>query len=225
MLFKNLCGSAALNLERYSDIDHFRESERYAQAESIPLAVKNFSVLRASFAMPSCTLSLVRTFPRIIKGYELSRRLVIVVPMDDVSSVRVNGREIGQSLILLNGSANCTVYEPEGRLVAILSICSAKFWLSGGRNSRRDIFCFGWAVIRLAHLRLLVRHVLEFAAKEPDAMRAEGILQDMQRTLFTTFDEVMCHGEIQDPATRVRLTATRPSLIASMICFLSIRST
>ncbi len=201
MLFKNLCGSAALNLERYSDIDHFRESERYAQAESIPLAVKNFSVLRASFAMPSCTLSLVRTFPRIIKGYELSRRLVIVVPMDDVSSVRVNGREIGQSLILLNGSANCTVYEPEGRLVAILSICSEILALRWSEFAAGHLL-LRLAAIRLAHLRLLVRHVLEFAAKEPDAMRAEGILQDMQRTLFTTFDEVMCHGEIQDPGNQ-----------------------
>lgn len=197
MLFKNLCCSAALKLERYLDIDHFHESERYVRAESIPLAVKDFSVMRASLAMPSCTLSLVRTFPRIINGYDLSGRLVIVIPMDGVSSARVNGREIGQSLIVLNGSVNCTVFEPEGRLIAILSI-------------RREILALKWSEfatgnlllrlrpIRLAHLQTLVRRVLEFAAKEPDAIRAEGVLQDMQQALVTTFDEAMCLGEIQD---------------------------
>ena len=97
MLFRNLCASPALDLHRYASIDHFRESERYAQAESIPLTARDFSVMRASLALPSCRLSLVRTFPRIINGYELSGRLIVVIPMDEVSSTRVNGRAIGQS--------------------------------------------------------------------------------------------------------------------------------
>ena len=122
MLFDNLHASTALELVRYADIDQFRESERYACAESIPLRAGHFAVLRANLALPSCSLSLVRTFPRIIKGYDLSGRLVIVVPMDEVISTRVNGRDIGRSLVILKANANCTVYEPEGRLVAILSI-------------------------------------------------------------------------------------------------------
>src|SRR5215467_11591257 len=101
MLFRDLRGSPTLDLQRYLDIDHFRESERYAHAESIPLKAQEFSVARASLSLPSCRLSLVRTFPRIINGYELSGRLIVVIPMNEVSSTRVNGRPIGQSLILL----------------------------------------------------------------------------------------------------------------------------
>lgn len=80
MLFKGLQASAALKLESYSDFDHFHGSERYARAESIPLSVKDFRVLRANVALPCGSLSLVRTFPRIIRGYEFSSRLLIVVP-------------------------------------------------------------------------------------------------------------------------------------------------
>eukprot|EP01136_Pigoraptor_vietnamica_P044811 Opistho-1_new@21995 len=81
MLFENLPASPALKLERFEDVDHFHESERYANAESIPLRAGDFSVQRASLALPSCTLSLVRTFPRIINGYDFPGRLLVVVPM------------------------------------------------------------------------------------------------------------------------------------------------
>jgi AraC family transcriptional regulator, ethanolamine operon transcriptional activator len=200
MLFKNLCASTALRLDRYADIDHFRESEKYVRAESIPLTAKDFTVLRASLRMPSCTLSLVRTFPRIINGYALSGGLLIVIPMDDVSSARINGRTVGHSLILLNGSANCTVHEPEGRLVAVLSI-------------RPEILALKWSEFagylllrptlnRLALLQMLICRMLEFAAKEPGAVHAEGILQDMQRTLLMTIDEAMYPGQVQESGNR-----------------------
>ena len=122
MLFQHLFTSAALDLQHYTDLDRFRESERYARAESMPLMGQSFSVMRAGLALPSCRLSLVRTFPRIITGYDLSDQLIVVIPMNDVSSARLNGRAIKQSLILMKGKANCTVLEPQGRLVAIVSI-------------------------------------------------------------------------------------------------------
>ena len=106
MLFRHLCASPALDLQSYVDIDHFRESERYARAESVPLTAREFSVMRASLSLPACRLSLIRTFPRIINGYDFSGRAIFVIPMDEVSSTRVNGRAIGHSLILLKGHAN-----------------------------------------------------------------------------------------------------------------------
>ena len=121
MLFQRLNPSAALNLVNYADIDHFRESERYLHAESMPLVTGGLSVRRAVLSLPSCTLSLVRTFPRIISGYELAGRQAIVIPMNDISSARINGEQIGNAILMLKGNVPCTVYEPEGRLVAILS--------------------------------------------------------------------------------------------------------
>src|SRR5579872_2819672 len=112
MLLRNLSASSALSLDEYAD------SERYVRAESIPLSADRFSAARASLELPPYTLSLVRTFPRIINGYDTGSRLLIVVPMDDISSARINGEPIGQCLLLLKGSMNCTVLEPEARQVA-----------------------------------------------------------------------------------------------------------
>lgn len=188
MLFRDLCASPALDLQRYQDIDHFRSSERYARAESIPLAARDFSVARATFSLPLCRLSLVRTFPRIINGYELSGRLIVVIPMNEVSSTRVNGRAIGQALILMRGKANCTVLEPEGRLVAIMSIDSA---LS-------DRCLFGFAngllllrlpVVALARLQNLIRSMLQLAATDFAALAEMNVQQTAQETLFASLND------------------------------------
>src|SRR5579872_2774707 len=121
MLLRKSGASGALSLDEYADIDRFRDSERYVRAESIPLSADRFSAARASLKLPPYTWSLVRTFPRIINGYDTGNRLIIVVPMDGISSARINGEPIGQCLLLLKGSMNCTVLEPEARQVAILS--------------------------------------------------------------------------------------------------------
>jgi AraC family transcriptional regulator, ethanolamine operon transcriptional activator len=204
MLFKNLQASSALSLEQYTDFDHFHVSERYAHAESIPLSCRNFSVLRASLALPSGNLSLVRTFPRIIKGYDYSGRLLIVVPMDEITSTRLNGEAIGQSLVLIKGKANCTVCEPEGRLVSILSIRPDKLdrkWLEFGD---------GHLLLRLLpadllRLQRLIRSMLEFAARDPGIVAAPDVLRTMQDTLFSAFDEVMCAGALHESANPVSL--------------------
>ncbi len=194
MLFRRLNASPALSLERYKDIDHFRDSERYVRAESVPLQAGDFSVLRATLALPSSTLSLVQTFPRIINGFELAGRLLIVMPMDGVTSARINGDGIGQSLLLLKGSPNCTIYEPEGRLVAILSIRQEAL---DGRWP--DIGC-GHLLLRLppprlARLKMLVGSILEAAAEAPNVMR--DMLGRMEKALLGVFCESVWLAEIR----------------------------
>jgi AraC family ethanolamine operon transcriptional activator len=213
MLFRNLHVSPALDLQRYADIDHFRESERYAQAESIPLTARDFSVMRASLALPSCRLSLVRTFPRIINGYQLSGRLMAVIPMDHVASTRVNGRPIGQALILFKGSVNCTVLEPEGRLVSILSIDAAML-----DQSRFD-FDDGFLLVRLpaaelARLQAAIRNVLGLAVIEPDAMAAADVLLRIQDTLLACLEAALHAGEMvassrRNPLDRYKIIVDR----------------
>lgn len=195
MPFRGLQPSPALSLERYADIDHFRESERYVRAESIPLGSR-FSCLRASLSLPFCALSLVHTFPRIIKGYEMPGRMVLVIPMDEVASTRANGEEVGsRSLILFKGSTDCTIHEPEGRLVAILAIRTEL----PDRNWRD--FGDGHLLLRLQPFQLapvqqMIRHMLEFAARAPEAIRSPDALESMQAILFATLDVVMYSGEL-----------------------------
>jgi len=66
--FQGLKPSSALELQSY-DIDHFGDSERYAGASSMPLSAGTTAIMRARLGLPTLSLSLVRTFPRIIRCY------------------------------------------------------------------------------------------------------------------------------------------------------------
>jgi len=198
MLFQRLCPSPALDLQRYTDFDHFFESERYVRAESIPLAARDFSATRATLCLPSCRLSLVRTFPRIIKGYELSDRLLVVVPMDEISTARVNGREIGHSLILMKGTASCTVFEPETRLVSILSIDAAMLrhqWLAFDNGH----LLLQLPAAALSRLQALIISLLEAAAKEPAEVTAADVPRKIQDKLVAGLDEALSCADRYEP--------------------------
>ena len=171
MLFRNLNASPALALAEYPDIDAFRSSERYARAESMPLRASHSPILRASLSFQLCSLSLVRTFPRIIKGYLIPEQdLLIVVPMDRIASARINGRDIERSLVLMSGTINCTVYEPERRLVAVLLIRKAAL-RPGWQNLRNDHLLIQLPAGKLDALQRLVHHLLVRAAHEPEAIQ------------------------------------------------------
>lgn len=197
MLFATLNSSPVLDLQRYADIDHFRESERYARAESVPLKAGNFSVLRASLDLPSCSLSLVRSFPRIVRGYDLQGRLLVVIPMNDIATARINGEPIGQSVLLLKGAASCTVHEPEGRLIAIVTIRPTA---EGGAPFELDD---GYRLIALPpatleRLQSVINGMLKAAAKEPDAIRSEGIRAGFEHVLFASIAHAIGLGAAHD---------------------------
>jgi len=197
MLFKALSPSTTLNLEAYVDVEHFRESERYVQAQSIPLATAPLSVLRASLSLPSATLSLVRTFPRIINGYDLSGQLVVVVPMDEVSSVRLNGRAVGHSVILIKGRANCTVLEPETRLVAVLSAHPDALGRPWGELAAGYLL-LGLTPDSLSQVQTLIRTMLTFVAGQSEAVKITQ-LRTLQETLFSALDDAFCRGTVEGP--------------------------
>lgn len=195
MLFQRLQHSSALNLFSYVDVDQFRESERYLRAESVPLVGRGFSIRRAELALPDSKLSLVRTFPRIVNGYELGGRAVVVIPMNGVTSARINGEQIGSAVLVLRGNAQCTVYEPEGRLVAILSTRQENLygpWPESDRGYRLIALPeheLGWLQARVAGM-------LEFAAQEPEAGWLPIVRISLQEALLGMIERTLCLGEL-----------------------------
>jgi AraC family ethanolamine operon transcriptional activator len=138
-------------------------------------------------------LSLVRTFPRIIKGYEMPGRCLVVIPMDDVASARINGRDIGQSLLLMSGAATCTVHEPEGRLVAIFSLRKEALNLDGLDDSH---LLLELPAERLVGFQLLIRRLLEGAAHQPNEMQVPATRAATERLLLAELKWAMRAGKM-----------------------------
>lgn len=198
MSFQELKPSSALELRAY-DIDHFGETERYAGASSMPLSVGTTAIMRARLSLPTLTLSLVKTFPRIVRGYQLNNAVAVAVPMDHVTSARINGQSMGRSIVVLKGSSDCLVYEPEGRLMAVLyfSPPQREPWVQlddGYRlvNPPSDV---------LASLRRLISVTLEIAAHDPDFLNQPMSLTAVEQSLLSTMDAALRTGVSCGPAS------------------------
>ncbi len=191
MSFQGLKPSSALELKAY-DIDHFGETERYAGASSMPLSAGTTAIMRARLSLPALTLSLVKTFPRIIRGYQLTDAVAFVVPMDHVTSARINGQSMGSSIVILKGTSDCVVYEPEGRLMAVAYFAPPRRepWvqLTDGYhlvNPASDV---------LVSLRRLVTVTLETAAHDPDFLKQPMSLTAVEQSLLSTMEAALRTG-------------------------------
>ena len=188
--FNGLKPSSALDLRSY-DIDHFGESERYAGASSMPLSPGATAIMRARLGLQTLTLSLVKTFPRIVRGYELTDAVKVMLPMDQVSSARINGQPMDRSLLVLKGTSDCLMYEPEGRLLAVLH-----FHPQGGPWAQLSD---GYRLLNppsdlLASLRGLVSCTLQAAAHDPDFLNEPLALTTVEQSLLTAMEDVLRSG-------------------------------
>lgn len=187
MSFQGLKPSSALELRSY-DIDHFGDSEKYAGASSMPLSAGSSAIMRARLSLPTLSLSLVRTFPRIIRGYQLAQAAAVVVPMDQVTSTRINGQPIGSSIVILKGGSDCLVYEPVGRLIGVVYLTppACEPW------SRLDGYhLLSPAPDVLASLRGLISATLETAAHDPDFMNEPTSRAAVEQSLLSAIDGVI----------------------------------
>ncbi|WP_271600706.1 MULTISPECIES: helix-turn-helix domain-containing protein [unclassified Bradyrhizobium] len=212
--FQDLKPSSALELQTY-DIDHFGDSEKYAGASSMPLSSGTTAIMRARLSLPNLSLSLVKTFPRIVRGYDLAHAAAVVVPMDHVTSTRINGQSIGSSIVVLKGASDCLVHEPVGRLIGVIYFTppACEPW------SRLDGYhLLSPATDMLAALRGRISTTLETAANDPDvlnepASRAaveRSLLSVMDATIATSMDSRSTHATT---STYLRIVAEMESLI------------
>ncbi|MET4798227.1 AraC family ethanolamine operon transcriptional activator [Bradyrhizobium sp. LB11.1] len=188
--FQGLKPSSALELQSY-DIDHFGDSERYAGASSMPLSAGSTAIMRARLSLPTLSLSLVKTFPRIIRGYQLAHAAAVVVPMDHVTSTRINGQSIGGSIVILKGASDCVVYEPVGRLIGVVYFTppACEPW------SRLDGYhLLSPASDVLASLRCLISTTLETAAYEPDFLNEPTSRAVVEQSLLNAIDGAIQTG-------------------------------
>ncbi|MGY3504406.1 AraC family ethanolamine operon transcriptional activator [Bradyrhizobium sp. USDA 4471] len=189
--FQGLKPSTALELRSY-DIDHFGDSERYAGASSMPLSAGSTAIMRARLSLPNLSLSLVKTFPRIIRGYQLAHAAAVVVPMDHVTSTRINGQSIGSSVVILKGVSDCLVYEPVGRLIGVVYFtppaCEPWCHLDDGYH------LLSLASNELASLRGLISTTLETAANDPDYLARPASQTALEQSLLSAMDAVIRSG-------------------------------
>lgn len=123
MMLQNLAPSAALSIIQFSDIDAFRPVEFVADARSVPLNLANFHTARAMVQLPSCHITVLNSFPRILDVSYRAAHGVVIFPLEDNQDVSVNGMSANRpAFIGLRGNLDLQFVEPRTSLHAILSL-------------------------------------------------------------------------------------------------------
>src|SRR5215470_3717258 len=120
-LLATLQGSSAVQIIRYADVDHFKVIERLVTARSVPTDLADFAAALAIVTLPSCTIFLQRTFPRIVEADLHTEGALLGLPMEDESVVTLNGIEApSDTLLLARGTGPSDLVETRANLFALV---------------------------------------------------------------------------------------------------------
>jgi len=196
-LLANLKASGAVQIVRYADVDHFRAIERVVRARTIPTSVGDFAASLATLALPSCTIFLQRTFPRIVEADFCTDGALVGVPMEDGSTITLNGFATGDDTMLLaRGAGPSDLVEPRANLVAILVF----------NAPMRDR---GWPPIEdmarivrpnaggLQRVQAAIREIMLFASTSASDFAMPGVAGGLEESLVEAIDAALTDCELE----------------------------
>ncbi len=190
-LLPNLKASGAVQIVRYADVDHFKAIERLVTARSVPTDVRNFDSALATLVLPSCTIFLQRTFPRIVEADFHSNGALIGLPMEDETTLTLNGVEApSETLLMARGKGPSDLVEPRANLFAILMFNSPmrdRGWPQIENASR---------VVRpnpgsLRRLQAAVRDIMLFACFSAAEFAIPGVAGGLEESLVAELDRAL----------------------------------
>ena len=205
-LLENLKGSSAVQIVRYADVDHFRVIERLVAARSVPTDVRDFAASLAILTLPSCTIFLQRTFPRIVEADFRTDGSLVGLPMEDETALTLNGAEApGDTLLLARGKGPSDLIEPRANLFALMLFSSPmrdRGWPDVENASR---------IVRpnsgsLRKLQATVQDILLFACFSASEFALPSVACGLEESLVAAIDGALMDCE---PAIQPKQAAAR----------------
>jgi AraC family ethanolamine operon transcriptional activator len=190
MLLRGLKATPALDFIEFPTLDAFEALDTLGDARNTPTSGCCASA-RARVALPHCTLTVQRTFPRILEvNYRISG-LLCVVPLLPSVDVRVNGVTGNASrLMTVQDGAACEIFEPKGNLFAILHLPPSTSQCGWPASS--DPICM-LDVMNAEALRSFQRTVeslLTFTSLQSDPIQP-AVLRSFEESLLSSLDQAM----------------------------------
>lgn len=191
MLLRGLKATPALDYVEFPTLDAFEAFALLGDARNTPLSGRCASA-RAHIALPSCKLTVQRTFPRILEVNYRTSGTICIIPLLPSVNAKINGISGSPYRIMaVQGEVACEIFEPQGNLFAILHInpplCDRGWPESLDRVS----------VVEIANREALqaFRRTVEslLALASLNALnRDQGMLSLIEEALLSSLDEAIC---------------------------------
>ncbi|MBN8986700.1 MAG: AraC family transcriptional regulator [Rhizobiales bacterium] len=188
MQLETLSPSPKLELRSFSDIDEFRPVELLSACRSIPTDMTKFAPIRAVVHLPQLSIVVQRSFPRLLDSmYQIAGSLILV-PLDDKLSARVNGHEMdARSFIALHGRTDCQILENNSNQHATLIFSETlkdRDWF----NDRDKLVAKLAERSNLGSVRQALVTILQVASKEPHLLKNQDFARQLQEMLLLQVD-------------------------------------
>ena len=189
-LLDQLTGSAALNVSRFPDFDHFCAIGQLGDARSIPLELRGFASSFAAIRLKSCSIFVQQTFPRILQQTYRTGGAIVGLGMDDATSVTINGVTATVPMLLFaRGRVPCEIIEPRANLVAFIAFDAVDLRDWPGEADRLKFVATQPA--EYAALQNLVRDILTMASRSPEALAVPNVIESIEESLLQAVDRAV----------------------------------
>jgi AraC-like DNA-binding protein len=202
----NLVPSPALSIARFSEFDAFKPAEFGAAARSVPLDIANFYAARATLQLPSCQITALRSFARIIDAsYRIDGGLVMI-SLEDIEPVSAKGMTLdSRSFVAMRGRIDNQFCEPRPTVHALIALATDlpdRGWFeTPGR-----LCAFSADKDAQANARRILRDLLLTASAEPHLFQEPGLALGMREDLLMAIDDMFRESR---PSTSHRMANGR----------------
>jgi AraC family ethanolamine operon transcriptional activator len=200
MWLPRLASSPVLDVERFTSFDEFRSSRVLGNGTSIPLCPKDFSVARASLAIPAGRIVLQRSFARHLEGDMAAPGAALIIPISPTMQADINARRLDSAaLALFRDNVACRVIEPHANSYVLLGLHAA-MQTRGWMDFERGFELIRSTAPRMQRLQHILLYMIRYAAGCTDAKDFAALANSMQETLMAALDSIL----VEDEATRPR---------------------
>jgi AraC-like DNA-binding protein len=202
----NLVPSSALSISRFSEFDGFKPAEFGATARSVPLDVANFYAARATVQLPSCQITALRSFARIVDASYRVDSGLIMIPLEHIEPVSANGMMLdSHSFVAMRGRIDNQFHEPRPTVHAMI-VLAADLPDRGWFETPDRLCAFSADEDAQANTRRILRDLLLTASAEPHLFQEPGFALGMQEDLLMAIDDMFRESR---PSTSHRLANGR----------------
>jgi AraC-like DNA-binding protein len=202
MWLPRLAPSPVLDVERITSFDAFRSSRILGSGISVPLYPKDFSMARASLAIPAGRIVLQRSFARHLKADMEAPGAALIIPISPTMHADINAQALDNArLALFRDHVACRVIEPHANSYVLLGLHSA-MRTRGWMDFERGVELIRAAAPRMERLQHILLSMIRHASDCSDAKAFAALANPMQETLLAALDGILVEEEAIRPRPR-----------------------
>jgi AraC-like DNA-binding protein len=202
MWLPRLAPSPVLDVERITSFDAFRSSRILGSGISVPLYPKDFSMARASLAIPAGRIVLQRSFARHLEADMEAPGAALIIPISPTMHADINAQALDNArLALFRDNVACRVIEPHANSYVLLGLHSA-MRTRGWMDFERGVELIRADAPRMVRLQHILLSMIRYASDCSDAKAFAALANPMQETLLAALDGILVEEEAVRPRPR-----------------------